>query len=64
MLCKWYRGERDGWSVRQEENGLQKQSCLLVDFVKGSGVVETAIPDFVDDSGSVGLVFAAGPVGD
>jgi len=52
-------------AVRQE--GITTKHVVfssLVDFVKGSGVVETAIPDFVDDSGSVGLVFAAGPVGD
>ena len=50
----------------QTRRDYYKACCfsLLVDFVKGSGVVETAIPDFVDDSGSVGLVFAAGPVGD
>lgn len=52
-------------AVRQE--GITTKHVvfsLLVDFVKGSGVVETAIPDFVDYSGSVGLVFAAGSVGD
>jgi hypothetical protein len=50
---------------REEKcQGYKTRSRLLVNLVKGSGVVEAAIPDFVDNSSSVCIVLAAWSIGD
>jgi hypothetical protein len=56
MLCNRKREEK----VQE----YKTRSRLLVDLVKGSGVVEAAVPDLVDDSSSVYIVLAARSVGD
>lgn len=52
---------------RRREEKCQRykaRSRLLVDLIKGSGVVEAAVPDLIDDSSSVGVVLAARSVCD
>ena len=56
MLCNKEREEKC--------QRYKTRSRLLVDLVKGSGIVETAVPDLIDNSSSVCVVLAAWPVGD
>jgi hypothetical protein len=48
----------------EKGQGYKTSSGLLVDLVEGSGVVEAAVPDFVDNSSSVFVILTAGSVGD
>ena len=60
--------QRECYAIKKKREekcqGYKIRSRLLVDLVKGSGVVEAAVPDFVDDSSGVCIVFAARSVGD
>lgn len=57
MLCNMRKERRRNKNTRRDAE-------LLVNLVKRSGVVEAAVPDFIDDSGSVFIVLTAGSVGD
>jgi hypothetical protein len=49
---------------RRRVKNTRPDANLLVNLVKRSGVVEAAVPDFIDNSGSVFLVLATWSVGD
>jgi hypothetical protein len=50
---------------REEKGqGYKTSSGLLVNLVKGSGVIEAAVPDLIDDPSSMFIILAARPVGD
>jgi hypothetical protein len=49
---------------RRKVKDTRPDTNLLVNLVKRSGVVEAAVPDFIDNSSSVFVVLTAGSVGD
>jgi hypothetical protein len=49
---------------RRRVKNTRPDANLLVNLVKRSGVVEAAVPDFIDNSGGVFVVLATWSVGD